>query len=88
MIQKLIDIPYATEVRVARRKGKKSMCEFFTPYEIVKKMAGKIPESTWADHTKTFCEPCFGSGQFVVYIIWNRIQHGIDWDFENWKPNN
>ena len=58
-IEQLIDIPYATEVRVARRKGKKSTCEFFTPYEIVKKMADKIPESTWADPTKTFCDPCF-----------------------------
>lgn len=80
MIQELIDIPYATEVRVARRKGKKSTQEFFTPYEIVKKMADKIPESIWADPTKTFCEPCFGSGNFVLYIIWNRIQHGIDWE--------
>ena len=80
MIQKLIDIPYATEVRVARRKGKNSTQEFFTPYEIVKKMADKIPESTWADPSKTFCEPCFGNGQFVLYIIWNRIQHGIDWE--------
>ena len=43
-------------------------------------MADKIPESTWADPSKTFCEPCFGNGQFVLYIIWNRIQHGIDWE--------
>ena len=80
MIKELIDIPYATEVRVARRKGKKSTCEFFTPYEIIKKMADKIPESIWADPSKTFCDPCFGSGNFVMYIIWNRIQHGIDWE--------
>ena len=80
MIKEFIDIPYATDVRVARRKGKNSTQEFFTPYEIVKKMADKIPESTWADPTKTFCEPCFGSGNFVLYIIWNRIQHGIDWE--------
>ena len=80
MIKEFIDIPYATDVRVARRKGKNSTQEFFTPDEIVKKMADKIPESTWADPSKTFCEPCFGSGNFVVYIIWNRIQHGIDWE--------
>ena len=43
MIQEFIDIPYATDVRVARRKGKNSTQEFFTPYEIVKKMADKIP---------------------------------------------
>lgn len=83
MIQQLLNIDnYATEERKERRKGKgsKSTQEFFTPYEIVKKMADKIPESVWADPTKTFCEPCFGNGQFVVYIIWNRIQHGIDWE--------
>ena len=81
MIQQLLNIDnYATEIRKGRRKGIKSTQEFFTPYEIVKKMAEKIPESTWADPTKTCCEPCFGSGQFVLYIIWNRIQHGIDWE--------
>lgn len=81
MIQQLLNIDnYATEERKSRRKGSKSTQEFFTPYEIVKKMSEKIPESTWADPTKTFCEPCFGNGQFVIYIIWNRIQHGIDWE--------
>ena len=80
-IKQLLNIDnYATEERKARRKGSKSTHEFFTPYEIVKKMAEKIPESTWADPAKTFCEPCFGNGQFVLYIIWNRIQHGIDWE--------
>ena len=40
MIQQLLSIDnYATEERKARRKGSKSTQEFFTPYEIVKKMA-------------------------------------------------
>ena len=81
MIQQLLNIDnYATEERKARRKGTKSTCEFFTPYEIVKKMADKVPEECWSDPTKTFCDPCFGNGQFILYIIWNRIQHGIDWE--------
>ena len=42
-------------------------------------MADKVSEEVWADPTKTFCEPCFGNGQFVIYIIWNRIQHGVDY---------
>ena len=90
MIQNLLNIDnYVTDERKARRKRSKghnnelkvskSTQEFFTPYEIVKKMAEKVPEEYWSDPTKTFCEPCFGNGQFVVYIIWNRIQHGIDW---------
>ena len=81
MIQQLLDLTnYATETRKARRKGNKPTAEFFTPYEIVKKMADKIPEECWADPSKTFCDPCCGNGQFILYIIWNRIQHRVDWE--------
>ena len=74
---------YVTEKRKNRRKDKnkqqKGTQEFFTPYSIVKRMCDKIPDEDWADQTKTFLESSFGNGQFVVYIVWNRIQHGIDW---------
>jgi hypothetical protein len=79
MIEQLLDLTdYATEERKARRKGSKSTQEFFTPYSIVKKMAEKVSEEVWADPTKTFCEPCFGNGQFVLYIIWKRLTCGIE----------
>ena len=79
-IENFLDLTnYATETRVARRKGKGGSQEFFTPYSIVKRMCDKIPDEDWSDPNKTFLEPSFGSGQFVVYIVWNRIQHGIDW---------
>ena len=82
---------YDTEVRKARRKshtigpkaheqnvsGKKGTAEYFTPYEIVKRMADKVPEEDWTDPTKTFLEPCFGNGQFLIYMIYNRLQHGV-----------
>ena len=78
-IESFLDLSnYATETRLARRK--RTTQEFFTPYSIVKRMADKIPESDWADPTKTFLEPGFGNGQFVCYIIWNRIQHGVEWE--------
>lgn len=82
MIEQLLDLTnYATDVRVARRKNSKvNSQEFFTPYSIVKRMGDKIPDSYWSDPTKTFLESSFGNGQFVVYIVWNRIQHGIDWE--------
>lgn len=77
---------YTLDIRNKRRKTTnwvdnniKGTSEFFTPYSIVKKMADKISPEDWADPDKTFCEPCFGNGQFVIYIIWNRLQHGIDW---------
>ena len=74
---------YVNDVRKKRRKlsvGNKGSQEFFTPYPIVKRMCDKISDSDWADPTKTFLESSFGSGQFVVYIVWNRIQHGVDWE--------
>ena len=82
MIETLLDITnYATDTRVARRKNSKvNTQEFFTPYSIVKRMCDKIPDSDWSDPKKTFLESSFGNGQFVVYIVWNRIQHGIDWE--------
>ena len=80
MIEQLLDLTnYATETRVARRKTGKKTQEFFTPYSIVKRMCDKIPDDDWSNPTKTFLESSFGNGQFVVYIVWNRIQHGIDW---------
>lgn len=80
-IEQFLDLSdYATDERKARRKcGAKSTQEFFTPYSIVKKMCDKISDEDWQDPSKTFLESCFGNGQFVIYIIWNRLQHGIDW---------
>ena len=75
-IQQFIDRDYVTDVRKNRRKVTQ---EFFTPYSIIKRMCDKIPDDEWADPEKTFLEPCMGDGNFVCYIIWNRIQHGIDW---------
>lgn len=80
-IEHLLDLTnYATDTRVARRKTGKNTQEFFTPYSIVKRMGDKISDSDWADPAKTFLESSFGNGQFVVYIVWNRIQHGVDWE--------
>ena len=81
-IEKYLDLSnYATEERRARRKnnGKKSTQEFFTPYGIVKRMCDKISDEDWSDPDKTFLEPCMGNGQFVIYIIYNRLLHGVDW---------
>ena len=79
-IEQFLDLSdYATDKRKARRKGKNGTQEFYTPYSIVKKMCDKISDEDWQNPSKTFLEPALGNGQFVIYIIWNRIQHGIDW---------
>ena len=81
-IEHFLDLEGYEQSRLDRRKNNKegkSTQEFFTPYSIVKRMADKIPEEDWSNPNKTFCEPSFGNGQFVIYIIWNRLQYGIDW---------
>ena len=75
-----LETKYATETRVARRKGKNSTSEFFTPSSLVSKMCDKIPSTDWSNPTKTFLEPCFGNGNFLVEIIRRRIvDYSIDW---------
>ena len=79
-LQRLIDIDYATDVRVARRKGSGGTQEFYTPFSIVEKMCDKIPESDWADPNKTWLEPCAGNYQFVLMILYRRIhEYNISW---------
>lgn len=79
-IEKFLSLDgYDTETRTSRRKGSNSTQEFFTPYSLVKKMSDKIPEETWNNPSKTFLEPSMGNGQFVVYIIYNKILHGSTW---------
>jgi len=78
-LQRLIDIDYATDVRVSRRKGSGGTQEFYTPFSIVEKMCLKIPEEDWQDPTKTFLEPSAGNGNFVLAIIYYRMLNGINW---------
>ena len=81
MIEQLLNIDnYATEERKSRRKGSKSTQEFFTPYEIVKKMCDKVPKEDWADPDKTWLEPAQGNGQFTIFILYRRIhEYNIPW---------
>ena len=78
-IQKFIDKEYQTEDRVSRRKGSGSTQEFFTPFSIVERMCAKVSPEEWADPDKTFLEPSFGNGNFLVYIIYKRISSGLTW---------
>lgn len=78
-IEQFLDLANYSDSRKDRRKGSGGTQEFFTPYSIVKRMADKVPKDYWADPDRIFLEPSMGNGQFVIYIIWNRIQHGIDW---------
>ena len=71
---------FQEEERKARRKGKGGTQEFFTPSEIVIKMMDKIEPEVWADPNKTWLEPCCGSGNFIIGILYRRIkEYNIDW---------
>ena len=73
---------YDNEIRRSRRnftKIVKGTQEFFTPYSIVKRMCDKVSDEDWADPNKTFLEPSFGNCQFILMILYTRLQHGIDW---------
>ena len=80
-IEKFLDLSdYATDKRKARRKGKNGTQEFYTPYSIVKKMMDKISSEDWADTKKTFLEPSYGHGNFIIGILYRRIvEYGIPW---------
>ena len=76
---------YATDERVARRKNNDKLKisntnEFFTPFSIVYRMCSKISEEKWNDPNSEFLEPSFGNGNFIVYIIYNKIKHGSTWE--------
>lgn len=79
-IEKILSLDnYATDERQSRRSGSSGTQEFYTPYSIVKRMCDKISEADWSNPEKTFLEPSFGNGQFIIFIIYNRIQHGVSW---------
>ena len=79
-IKKYLDLSgYDNDIRKNRRKGNDGSNEFFTPYPIVKYMSERISEDDWKDPNKTFMDPTAGNGQFILYIIYNRLKHGIKW---------
>lgn len=71
---------YANDARTNRRSGSGGSQEFFTNYVLVKKMCDKISPEKWNDPNANFLEPSTGNGQFVVYIIYNKIKHGSTWE--------
>lgn len=76
---------YATDERVARRKTNDKLKisntnEYFTPFSLVQYMSNKISEDKWNDPNSEFLEPSMGNGNFIVYIIYNKIKHGSTWE--------
>ena len=77
-IEQFLDDYKSTNAKIRKERRKKTQ-EVFTPYSIVKRMCDKVSDEDWSDPEKTFCEPAFGNGNFVLAIIYYRILNGIDW---------
>ena len=76
---------YATDERVARRKTNDKLKisntnEYFTPFSLIRLMCSKISEEKWNDPNSEFLEPSMGNGNFIVYIVYNKIKHGSTWE--------
>jgi hypothetical protein len=79
-IEKFLSLEtYNTDERLSRKKGSGGTQEVFTPYVLVKRICEKVPEEDWKNPEKTFLEPSFGNGQFVVYIVYKRLLSDISW---------
>lgn len=50
--------------------------EVFTPVDLVNEMLDKLPEEVWKASDTTFCDPCFGSGTFIIEIIKRLRKYG------------
>ena len=78
-LQQLID-DYESPNTKIRKERRKKTGEFYTPYAIIKKMIDKIEPEMWSDPNRTFLEPSFGDGNFIIAILYRRIvEHGINW---------
>ena len=55
----------------------KATGEVFTPTPLVLEILDQIPDSVFADPTKTFCDPACGDGQFLGEVLIRKMQHSI-----------
>lgn len=56
-----------------RQERNKQSAEVFTPDSLVNKMLNKLPKEVWRK-TKTFCDPACGNGQFLIHVLYRKIQ--------------
>ncbi len=56
-----------------RQERNKKTAEVFTPDSLVNKMLNKLPKEVWKKD-KTFCDPACGNGQFLIHVLYRKIQ--------------
>ena len=49
--------------------------EDFTPPEVIEMLFKDIPRDLYTDFSKTFCDPCAGIGNILVYVLNKRLEY-------------
>lgn len=49
--------------------------EDFTPPEVIDMLFKDIPPDLYTDFSKTFCDPCAGIGNILVYVLNRRLEY-------------
>lgn len=49
--------------------------EDFTPPEVIDMLFKDIPQDLYTDFSKTFCDPCAGIGNILVYVLNKRLEY-------------
>jgi len=55
-----------------------------TPGKLVNEMLDKLPKDTWTDKNKKFCDPCMGTGKYILGIK-ERLMEGLKSSIPNEK---
>jgi len=64
------------DIHTTRREDRvKQTAEVFTPPRIVHQMLSKLPKEVWKKG-KTFCDPACGNGNFLISVLWKKIERG------------
>lgn len=64
------------ESYLERREDRaKQTAEVFTPPQLIRKMLNKLPATVWKKG-KTFLDPACGNGNFLVGVLWRKIERG------------
>lgn len=49
--------------------------EDFTPPEVIDMLFKNITQDLYTDFSKTFCDPCAGIGNILVYVLNRRLEY-------------
>lgn len=63
------------DITTIRKERHSKTQEDFTPECVLNEMFKDIDTSLFTDFTKTFCDPCIGTGNIYLYVLNNRLKY-------------